>query len=194
MKKALLVGGVVIALWLVWKPTPETLGPGIKVIHQPEQQVAENRASFQMGGYSITPVSRFVIDAKVLAKKHYRTGREADLSPYDLALGWGPMSDESVLAAISISQSGRWYRWSTTNFPIPRRDIETNSANMHMIPANETIKKDLDAIREGQLVQLSGFLVNVDASDGWRWRTSTTRNDTGNGACEIVYVEQVSFL
>jgi len=63
-----------------------------------------------------------------------------------------------------------------------------------MIPANETIKKDLDAIREGQLVQLSGFLVNVDASDGWRWRTSTTRNDTGNGACEIVYVEQVSFL
>ena len=104
------------------------------------------------------------------------------------------MSDESVLAAISISQSGRWYRWSTKNFPIARQAIETNSANMHMIPANDAIKQALNAVREGQIIQLVGQLVNVDASDGWRWRTSTTRNDTGNGACEIVYVEQVSFL
>ena len=48
------------------------------------------------------------------------------------------MSDqEAVLQSIDISQSGRWYLvWTTRDFPIPRRAIETQSANMHMVPAN----------------------------------------------------------
>ena len=30
--------------------------------------------------------------------------------------------------------------------------------------------------------------IQVEADDGWRWRSSTTREDTGDGACEVVYV------
>ena len=194
MKKLILTMVAFGAAWLILTPARVVTGPGIKVEQTPTQQALPNASAFMVGAYALTPVSEFDIKAKVLAKKQYRTGRESDLSPFDLALGWGPMSDESVLAAISISQSGRWYRWSTKNFPIARQAIETNSANMHMIPANDAIKQALNAVREGQIIQLVGQLVNVDASDGWRWRTSTTRNDTGNGACEIVYVEQVSFL
>ena len=26
------------------------------------------------------------------------------------------------------------------------------------------------------------------AADGWRWRSSLTRDDSGGGACELVYV------
>ena len=35
----------------------------------------------------------------------------SDLVPEDLALGWGPMSDNHVLAAFDISQSARFYTW-----------------------------------------------------------------------------------
>jgi hypothetical protein len=109
----------------------------------------------------------------------------------DLALGWGPMSDESALERIDISQSGRFYFWHVKEFPIPRRDIEIHSANMHMIPATAEVERRLLRVRPGQVVALTGYLVEVRGSDGFRWRSSLTREDTGNGACELVWVEKL---
>jgi hypothetical protein len=77
-------------------------------------------------------------------------------------------------------------------FPIPRREIETQSANMHMIPADSRIEKTLKSIRPGQKIRLSGDLVEANASDGWHWKSSLTREDTGNGACEVIYVKSIS--
>jgi hypothetical protein len=36
-----------------------------------------------------------------------------------------------------------------------------------------------------------GYLVEVRGRDGFRWRSSLTREDTGNGACELVWVEKL---
>ena len=122
----------------------------------------------------------FCIKAKVLAKENYYTGREADLSPTDLALGWGNMSDESILQTIEISQSRRFYYWHVNSFPIPRHEIETHSANMHLIPANDSVKSVIGKIRNGDIIELSGSLVNVISNDDdWQWKSSQTRNDTG---------------
>ncbi len=40
-------------------------------------------------------------------------------------------------------------------------------------------------------MQFKGFLVDVDADTGFYWRTSLRRDDTGNGSCEIFYVESL---
>ena len=102
------------------------------------------------------------------------------------------MSDESVLSSINISQRNRWYYWRANTLPIPQREIETHSANMHMIPADDYISDELINIREGQIITIKGKLVRADASDGWHWISSLTRNDTGNGACEVIFVESVA--
>jgi hypothetical protein len=47
----------------------------------------------------------------------------------------------------------------------------------------------MDRVRQGELVHIEGFLVDASRPDGWRWRTSLSREDTGNGACELVFVE-----
>jgi len=101
------------------------------------------------------------------------------------------MSDSAVLAKITISQSNRFYYWHVDQFPIPRREIETSSANMHMIPADDSVLRSLRRVRQGQLVHLKGFLVDATRPNGWYWHTSMTRDDTGDGACELVYVESV---
>ena len=124
--------------------------------------------------------------------EHYAFGREADLAPVDLALGWGAMSDEAVLSKIKISQSNRFYYWHVDAFPIAREQIESNSANMHMIPATSAIEETLESIRPGQIIKLSAYLVEVKAADGWHWRSSLSRTDTGSGACELVYVKALS--
>lgn len=169
---------------------PVVYGDGVMASQEPVQRNA-NDDGFELNGYTITPLESFEIDARVLSTKHYAFDRESDLAPVDLALGWGRMSDESVLKDISISQSGRFYYWRVKEFPIPQKEIETHSANMHMVPANSQIEKTLKRIKSGQVVSIKGLLIQANANDGWRWKSSLSRNDTGRGACELFYVKHV---
>ena len=171
-----------------------SMRPGVMVSETPRQENIDSPASFRINEYTITEIAKFDIKAKVLSKKNYRTGRETDLSPTDLALGWGNMSDESILEKIKISQSNRWYRWRVDSFPIPRREIEIHSANMHLIPANDSVANVIGKVRKGDIIEISGSLVNVISNDGWRWKSSQTRNDTGNGACELIWVESLHIV
>lgn len=143
-------------------------------------------------GYQITPLQKFDFEAVVLRAEHYSMDREAQLAPVDLALGWGPMANPAVIDKVKITQSGRFYYWHVDAFPIPRRDIEVNSANMHMVPANAEVERTLRSIHSGQRVTFAGYLIEARAADGWRWRSSLTREDTGAGACELIWVEKIA--
>jgi hypothetical protein len=107
-------------------------------------------------------------------------------------VGWGRMSDEGVLRNIDISQSGRFGFWRVKEFPIPEREIETSAANMHLIAADRNIERQISQVRRGQVVHMRGYLVRADASDGWHWISSLSREDTGAGACELFWVEVLS--
>lgn len=171
-----------------------TYPPGQVAPNDPVQTRVDNAPLIRQDDYLIEPVARFEVEARVLGTERYRTGREADLSPMDLALGWGPMSDQAVLDHISITQFRRFYYWQTKRMPIPRNDIVRHSSNMHLIPADDEVRKKLLRVRDGEIVRFTGYLVNLRGSDGWRWSTSTSRTDTGNGACELIWVEElVSF-
>lgn len=156
-------------------PAPDGLGP------------------FAMGASKLVPLAGFSLDARVLSRQDYRLGREADWSPTDLALGWDGMARDEVLARLDIDQSGRWYhyRWRGDP-PLPPGEIVRSSANMHMVPASAEVARTLAGIKAGQRVRIDGWLVEVQADDGWRWRSSTSREDSGGGACELVYVCGIS--
>jgi hypothetical protein len=193
MKRWLLIVVVLAAAWYWWPYSQIAHAPGVVAAAAPLQTALEDAAPrLSKPGYQIQALARFELDARVLGVEHYRFDRGADLAPVDLALGWGRMSDTAVLDRITISQGARFYHWSTPQYPIPRREIETSSANMHLVPANEEVARQLSAVRPGNMVRLSGYLIEARGADGWRWRSSLTRNDTGNGACELIWVERLS--
>ncbi len=194
MKKFLLVLIICGAgyYWYEEKVATVTLGDGIKTTMLP-QQVKTSLSPFKYKGYTIIPLYSFTLEAKVLAKKSYRDSF-GDIAPIDIALGWNQMSDESVLKNIKISQRGRWYYWKTPQFPIPRKNIETSSANMHLIHANDEVKKAIAAAKKGQIIKLQGELVRVKKEGETVWLSSTTRNDTGDGACEVIYVRSFKIV
>ena len=192
-KALALVALVGFGLYQHLQQGPVDPGEGVLVATAPVQGNTES-PGFKFKGYDLQPLQDFTIDARVLASERYSSGRESDLSPVDLALGWGPMSDSAVLDKIRISQSGRFYFWRVEEFPIPRQDIERSSANMHMIPADEGIARRLQALKPGQVVRIEGWLVEARAADGWRWRSSLTREDTGGGSCELVFVRDLQVL
>lgn len=158
------------------------------------RQVGTRQDPFDVNGFRVTPLHDFSIQARVLGVEEYRFDREASLSPVDLALGWGPMSDSEVLQHIDISQSGRFYFWRGKDLPVPQRDIERSSANMHMIPADKAIERRLKSVRVGQVVRIEGWLVEARSPDGFFWRSSLTRDDTGAGACELIFVKNLQVL
>jgi len=196
MKKVIICLLIVFGGWkLLSGPGSVTLGPGVLASVEPYQDSVEPAVSRSIENYTVTDLATFRIKAKVLSRKDYAIGREAELSPVDLALGWGKMSDERILSDIEISQSGRFYRWQVDSFPIPRREIETHSANMHLIPANEAVEDKIEKVREGEIIEISGSLVHVVSNeDGWRWTSSLTRTDTGAGACELILVESFNIV
>jgi hypothetical protein len=178
--------------WHYWHVRPVNHPPGMTVAADPQQSDIENSTPFSLKGYRLTPLARFRVKARVLGAERYRLGRESELSPVDLALGWGPMSDSTVLERLRISQGNRFYYYAwENNPPIAPQDIVTHSANMHMIPADAMIERRLEAVRPGDIVAFQGQLVAIEASDGWRWRSSMTRSDTGSGACEVVWVSDL---
>ncbi len=165
--------------------------PGEIAPNSPIQEKLTSAQVHLVGKYAVRPVARFQVEARVLSTERYRFDRGATLSPVDLALGWGPMSDQTVLDQIDISQGGRFYRWRVKTYPIPRQQIIEHSANMHMIPANDEVRNDLLAVRVGEIVHIEGYLVVATSEDGAIWKTSLTRKDSGDGACELVWVENI---
>ena len=172
------------------------LPPRVGMYDPPLQTPAPGSlAPFRLRAATLTPLAGFSIDARVLSRRDYRSDREAELSPTDLALGWGRMRDDAVVKRLDISQSARWYRYRYSGEPpIPQREIDRSAANMHMIPGNAAIADALDDVEPGTRVRIDGWLVEANTPDGWRWRSSLSREDTGGGACELVYVCAITRL
>jgi len=193
--RLLLVLLLLLAAWgglSWWQSRPLQHPPGVLVTDAPQQLPLAGPLSLpDDDAYRLTPRARFDLSARVLSRADYRFDAGADLVPTDLALGWQQMSDSAVLDHIAISQANRFYFWSVRRFPIPRRVIETESANMHLIPADAEVRRALKRVRVGDVITLDGYLVDARRGNGFVWRTSLTRDDTGAGACELVYVEQL---
>jgi len=189
--KPTIIGLVILGLFYLWSGSEISRALGVLAPDEPYQKEVHSARFREMNGYRIELLASFDIRARVIATERYWFDRGSALSPVDLVLGWGAMSDSAVLQQISVSQGGRFYRWWVKSLSVPRRAIETQSANMHMIPASGEIARQLQSIRAGNMVHLKGYLVEVTSKQGFRWKSSLTRTDTGGGACELILVESI---
>lgn len=147
------------------------------------------------GLFTITPVAAYRVAGMVAGSERYSFGWTAEIAPRDFALAWGDLTKPEVMPYISYSQSGRWYFYRyKAECPVSGNYIATHSSNHHIIPANDNVRRAVFAIKRKEHVLLEGYLVNVDGSlkgaAVW-WRSSLSRSDTGDGACELMYVTRV---
>jgi hypothetical protein len=182
-----------LAVWQFVSSRPIHRDPGEIAAADPLQSPLEAPQILTRGDFQVIPQAQFSAEVRVLGRERYRLGALAAASPLDLAVGWGPMSDSAVLADLDIWQSGRFYFWHYDDEPpIPTPVIESHSANWHLVPANDVVWRKLRNLRVGDVVKLEGMLVNLENPDVGTMTTSLRRDDTGAGACEIVYVEKAS--
>src|SRR5262245_58115274 len=117
---ALVLLFVALVVYHLWSGRAIARPAGVLAPAEPVQENLSDGPHWQVGAYDVHALARFALDARVLSAERYRFGRESDLAPIDLALGWGPMSANEVLDQLSISQSGRFYFWqSPAPGPLP---------------------------------------------------------------------------
>ena len=161
--------------------------------HDPVQTEAALPKPFSHDVFTIKPLANYDVTGVVLSRSRYRNDRDAPLCPIDLALGWGPMSVAGVINELKITQSGRWYEYAWSGPPpLDPVSIGQHSANTHCMPATPEVREQLLAVKRHELVNLKGYLVEVSGPNGYRWRSSLTRDDTRGGACEVMWITAVT--
>ena len=172
----------------------------------PVQTPATGQAEKKEGEYDvkITFLYNYELSGIAVSTKRYIGTSIGDrLAPKDVAMAWGDVAKHNNTINFHWSQSGRWYMWQADSYdeiaPVGGVEgVNTHSANNHLIAADNTVAKDISRISEGDYIKITGYLVNVYAeTDGGRyftWNSSTSRHDTGDGACEVIYVTGVEWL
>ena len=77
--------------------------------------------------------------------------------------------------------------------PVPKEQAMQMVSNMHIIPANPHIAKQIKNVKRGDLVRLKGELVEIKDKD-LVWTSSLTPTDTGDGACELFRVSSIEWI
>lgn len=120
-----------------------------------------------------------------------------DRDPYnvkDACLIWGQNINSNDFHDVEF-----WNQTWTCWIQPKRRDVVFNFnqlSNNHLLPDTEEISDLIKKARPGDQVWIKGSLVNysIIGEGGGERRSSTIRNDTGNGACEVVFVEDFKIL
>jgi hypothetical protein len=197
MRAAILIAcAAILLLAVLWDGPEPRFPPGVLVPYEPDQDPVSPPRQWQYKDFQVTALATFRVRARVLLTAHYWWGDGAAVSPVDLALGWRLMSNQEILDGLRLYSLRRAYAWAPRDgrLPASEGDIISHSANMHMVPSTDELAGRLRAIDRGDLVDIRGYLVEIKLANGGIWRSSLSRTDTGNGACELVWVEELSKL
>ncbi len=125
--------------------------------------------------------------------------------PRDVCLAWGSLKDSLNNPDISYRQHTRQCGISWKNNVIEEADDAFRGAfrtkvshlqmsNNHLIPSTVEVRNQIFGLKRGDHVRIVGYLVNIYSQYEGNLFSSESRTDSGNGACEIIYVTKVEKL
>lgn len=204
-----MTAGCVLMLLGAWHgndlPDPAQVLP--ELAQWPAQRARE-RPPFQVTAgevtYTVEPLYDYDIQGLVVSR-HSATGftdithAEArdHLNVVDLCLVYGDLARSGAYRNYSYS-SGNWtcyVHYEGNSGPFATEELSNN----HLLTEDPTVAAQLRDLRIGDQVRIRGYLARYShqafGSDHPFTRgTSTTRADTGNGACETLYVRDMEVL
>jgi len=176
------------------------------IINFPLQEVVDQtqiNTSYGDFTYTLTPLYSYDIYGLVVSEYKSRnwldiTHKRDPANTRDLCLVWGQNVKSDVYQKVKYSHGEftcYYYYNQALDPPFNGRELSNN----HLIPQNSDIEKKIAGVNIGDQVRIKGFLVNYkitdkDGRESASRNTSTSREDTRNGACEIIYVSDIEIL
>ncbi len=156
--------------------------------------------NYRGADYVVEPVAEYELYGLVVSHNNihsfidiYHTDDSVDIK--DLCVIWGENAENTSFKQVEF-WSEPWTCW--TRWP-GGQNIEFNMqalSNNHILSDNSTIRNRIRQMQIGDQVFLKGMLVNYHdkKQSAFVRKTSTVRNDSGNGACEVLFVEEAHVL
>jgi hypothetical protein len=181
---------------------PEPKFYDLKYLEEPSQNPTE-REEFktQVEGheYTVTPKYDYELYGVVVSYNnsdsfddiwHHKRWQDF-LNQRDLCVIWGRNVESGVYKRIKFNNDS-WTCWAFWPDSETGQLFKMNAlSNNHLLVDNETIKSALMASEPGDHIRFKGLLAEyANKANGFTRGTSTVREDTGNGACETVYLTE----
>ncbi|WP_420713706.1 hypothetical protein [Acinetobacter sp. MD2(2019)] len=144
-------------------------------------------------GQSISVLMPYQGEFRILASKTYTHDEQAKFSPIDYAVSWGMFANPKIAREIDVRQYDRFLNWKMKTLPVPPHQAVQMVSNMHIIPANPQIAKQIQQVKRGDLVRLRGDLVEVKDND-LVWRSALNNYNIGDGACKLFRVNSIQWV
>lgn len=144
----------------------------------------------------VKPVAGYELWGLVVSRKDIFSFLEGYQEEYaintrDVCVIWGRNLDADYQKIKFSSGSFFCYFRNTLGTGFEEDDLSNN----HLITDNPDIRRLINNVNVGDQIYIKGFLANYIEDDWQSWRNSSvTRTDTGNGACETIFVEEFKIL
>ncbi len=150
--------------------------------------------------YHVAPEFAYDIVGMIVSYRHHdnnsRMHRLANdhLNMLDVCVVWGNNTAGAQLRKLDF-----WNGIFTCN--VKTRDqaawesFDMNQlSNNHLISDDDYVRDQVQDVKIGDQIHVRGYLASYGTEEGGTRGTSTTRTDTGNGACETIYVERFEIV
>jgi hypothetical protein len=148
--------------------------------------------------YAVEPQYEYDLHGMVVSYRQHVDDRllrlaNDHLNVADLCVVWG-----GTAASPHLNEIEFWNGVFTCNFQTRSRTAwesirPREIANNHLISSDDAIRAQVAKVKVGDQVHIRGWLASY-GSDGHKRGTSTTRDDTGDGACETIFVDDFEIV
>lgn len=206
--KWLLVTNLLLLAVAVWKsdalPLPAELSPALldEPVQLPVRQAAYTTTSHGVT-YTVQPLFAYELVGLVVSKHDAKTWWDYlhrewndNLNIVDLCVVWGSNVRSGSYAEIHFSSGQFTCNFSTRSDAAYAAFDQTAISNNHLLTDHPEIAKKLRTVRVGDQIRFRGHLAEYAHQHGLDFRrgSSTVRTDTGNGACETVFIDSIEII
>ena len=201
----------VIVLSFVWllvsfwnrNDLPGNIEPVPELANEPSQTATQVEPfGVEVNGvdYLIEPEYEYDLHGMIVSYRHHNGNSRMHflandhLNMLDVCVVWGKNASHPLLHKIKF-----WNGIFTCSFETSNQDAWDlfdiyEVSNNHLISDDDYIRNRVKRIRVGDQIRLSGYLASYSSEGGSKRGTSTTRLDTGDGACETLFVERFDIV
>ena len=115
--------------------------------------------------------------------------RNDDLNLMDVGLLWGSNLNPEIYQNITFRNNGVWLHADAKDRKVWNRLDQNRLSNSHLICTDPALSKRLKALHPGAIISIEGCLADYSGR-----HSSTVRTDRGDGACEVIWVDQLTIL
>ena len=205
------VANIVIATSLIWlvvsfwnrNDLPRNVELLPALASEPKQKSTRKKpfeAVYNDVKYLVEPEFEYDLYGMIVSYRHHEGNSRMHLQAsdhlnmLDVCVVWGDNASNPLIHKIDF-----WNGIFTCN--VKTRDQEAwdsfdmvQLSNNHLISDDDFIRDQVKGINIGDQIRVRGYLASYSNGRGGKRGTSTTRLDTGDGACETLFVEKFDIV